>query len=96
MTDFEYLQKKRIEVLETIKPYCDLFKIKEYDYIVQEVQQRETLVLNGQKIGCSCNSMQAIIDEVIGYIFVKGYCHNRYIGAFKTQTINVITQYWIN
>jgi len=90
------LQEKRIEVLKAIKPICEAFKIKDYDYVIQETGQIETLVLNGQKIGCSCNSIDAVINEVIGYIFVKIYCRNNYIGAFRTQTLNVIRQYWLN
>lgn len=92
---FEQLKKKRIEVLEAIKPICEAFNL-EYDYIVKETGQTETLVLNGQKIGCSCNSIDATINEIIGYIFVKIYCRNNYIGAFRTQTLNVIKQYWLN
>ena len=93
---FEQLKKKRLEVLEAIKPICEAFNIKNYDYIVKEKGQTETLVLNGQRIGCSCNSIEAVINEVIGYIFVKIYCRNNYIGAFRTQTLNVIKQYWLN
>lgn len=92
---FEQLKKKRIEVLEAIKPICEAFNL-EYDYIIKETGQTETLVLNGQKIGCSYNSIDATINEVIGYIFVKIYCKNNYIGAFRTQTLNVIKQYWLN
>lgn len=92
---FEQLKKKRIEVLEAIKPICKAFNL-EYDYIIKETGQTETLVLNGQKIGCSCNSIDSTINEVIGYIFVKIYCRNNYIGAFRTQTLNVIKQYWLN
>lgn len=91
---YEYLKKKRIEVLEAIKPLCDYFKIQ-YDYIIKETGQRETLILNGQKIGCSENSISEVINEVIGYIFAKIYCKDRYIGAFKNQTLNVIKEYWI-
>lgn len=90
------LQEKRIEVLKAIKPICEAFKIKDYDYVIQETGQIETLVLNGQKIGCSCNSIDEVINEVIGYIFVKIYCRNNYIGTFRTQTLNVIKQYWLN
>lgn len=36
MEEFEYLQKKRLQVLEEIKPICDAFNIKDYDYIVQK------------------------------------------------------------
>lgn len=89
------LKEKRKEVLKAIKPICEAFKI-EYDYIVKETGQTETLVLNGQKIGCSCNSINAIINEIIGYIFVKIYCKDNYIGHFRTQTLNVVKQYWLN
>lgn len=91
----EELQRKRKEVLEKIKPLCDYFKIK-YDYVIKESGQTETLILNEQKIGCSYNSIEAVVNEVIGYIFVKIYCRYKYIGAFQTQTLNVIKQYWIN
>lgn len=89
------LEKKRIEVLKEIKPICEAFNL-EYDYIVSAEGQTETLVLNGQKIGCSYNSISAIINEVIGYIFVKIYCRNNWIGSFRTQTLNVIKQYWLD
>lgn len=91
----EELKEKRIEVLEAIKPICEAFYL-EYDYIVKEEGQTETLVLNGQKIGCSCNSVSAVINEVIGYIFVKIYCRDNWIGHFRTQTLNIIKQYWLN
>lgn len=89
------LEEKRIEVLKAIKPICEAFNL-EYDYIVKEEGQTETLVLNGQKIGCSCNSIEAIINEIIGYLFVKIYCRNNWIGNFRTQTLNVIKQYWLD
>ena len=91
----EELKEKRVEVLKTIKPICEAFNI-EYDYIIKETGQTETLVLNGQKIGCSCNSISAVINEVIGYIFVKIYCRDNWLGHFRTQTLNVIKQYWLN
>lgn len=91
----EELKEKRIKVLEAIKPICEAFDL-EYDYIVKEEEQTETLVLNGQKIGCSCNSVSAVINEVIGYIFVKIYCRDNWIGHFRTQTLNIIKQYWLN
>ena len=90
------LEEKRKEVLESIKPIMEAFEITDYDYVVKAEGRTETLVINGQKIGCSANSINAIIDEVIGYLFVKIYSRNRYIGAFRTQTLNVIKQYWLN
>ena len=93
--EMERLEKKRLEVLEAIKPICEVFKIKDYDYLVKTTGQTETLRIYDDKIGCSCNSIYAVIDELIGWIFVRIYCKDRYIGAFKTQTLNVIKQYWL-
>lgn len=90
----EELETKRLEVLAAIKPICEAFNL-EYDYLVKTDGRQETLVLNGQKIGCSFNSIDANIKEIIGYLFVKMYCKDRWIGHFKTQTLNVIKQYWI-
>lgn len=94
--DWNIFIEKRVEVLNAIKPYCDLFNITEYDYIINTDTGGEILKLNDTLIGCTGNSTMAVIDEVIGYIFIKRYCKNRSIGAFEKQTINVITQYWLN
>ena len=90
----EYLERKRIEVLESIKPICQAFNITNYDYIVKPTGQRELLRLGDIKIGCSDNSINAVIDELIGYIFITRWCRNRYLGTFSTQAKNVIRQYW--
>lgn len=95
MRDLEYLKKKRVEVLDAIKPICDVFGITDYDYEVKESGQTELLRIKNTKIGCSCNSISAIVDELIGYIFVTRWCKNRYLGTFKTQSLNVIREYWI-
>ncbi len=96
MKNLENLQKKRLDVLKAIKPICEAFNITDYDYIVKETGQTETLRIHDTRIGCSCNSNEAVVMELIGWIFVKIYCRNRHIGAFKTQTLNVIKQYWLN
>ena len=87
---------KRQQVLEAIKPICDAFGIKEYDYLIDEKNGIERLIVNGVKIGCSCNSVMATIDELVGYIFVQRWTRNRSLGAFQTQTLNVIKRYWID
>lgn len=84
---------KRAAVLKEVTPICNAFGIKGFDYII--TGNNERLRLNDTYIGCSCNSVSAVVEELIGYIFVKMYCRNRYIGAFQTQTLNVIKQYWI-
>ena len=69
--DIERLKEKRLEALKAIKPICDVFGIKDYDYEVSDKGQSETLRLNQTRIGCSGNSIFAIEQELIGYIFVK-------------------------
>lgn len=91
----EYLEGKKIKVLKTIKPICETFGIKDYDYIIEESSLAEYLKINNTKINCSLNSIDAVIDELIGYIFIAKWCRNRSLGAFSTQTKNVITQYWV-
>ena len=95
MSNFEYLKTKRVEVLEAIKPICDAFKISDYDYEISETGQKEVLRLNNTRIGCSYNSVSAVVNELIGYIFIKRWCHDRNLGAFSKQAQNVIRQYWI-
>lgn len=90
----EDLNQKRHDVLEAIAPICSAFKIDDYDYIVSETGQSETLRIYDTHIGCSCNSIEAIIDELIGYLFVKRYCRHRSIGAFQPRMINEIRRYW--
>ena len=89
----EYLAKKRLEVLEAIKPICQAFNISNYDYEIEG--NRERLRINDTRIGCSRNSIKAVIDELVGYIFVCRF-RERCLGAFKTQTFNRIKNYWID
>ena len=93
--EMERLNKKRLEVLEYIKPICEAFGIKDYDYVVQETGQTETLKIGNVRIGCSLDSLSAVRDELIGYIFITIWCKNRYLGAFGTQTKNIIKAYWL-
>lgn len=89
----EYLKMKRIEVLNHIKPICEAFGIKDYDYEVSETGQREALRIGKTRIGCSSNSLSATVEELVGYIFIMTW-RNRSIGAFNKQSKNVIKQYW--
>lgn len=93
--DMKHLEEKRLEVLEEIKPICEAFAITDYDYEVYTEGQREVLRIYDTRIGCSCNSMRAIKDELIGWIFVNTFVKHRGLGAFKYQTLNYIKRYWI-
>lgn len=96
MIDWDFLSEKRKEVLKEIKPYCEVFGITDYDYFVNKKTGGEVLKLNNTYIGCTANSIMAVIDELIGYVFVMRYCRNRQIGAFRTQTLNNIKCWWID
>lgn len=64
-------KKKRVEVLKTVKPILEPFDITEVDYVIDEKTYQETLVIDDTKIGCTCNSIEAILQEVVGYLFIK-------------------------
>lgn len=93
--DMERLEKKRFEVLDTIKPICKAFNITDYDYEISTEGYREILRIYDVKIGCSCNSIDAVKNELIGFIFLRTWCKYRSLGAFDTQCKNVIKRYWI-
>ena len=88
-----YLDEKRTKVLKEIEPICKVFEIKDYDYEIDD--GRETLRINNTGIGCSCNSISAVVDELIGYIFINTFCKNRSLGAFEKQVKNRIKEYWV-
>lgn len=86
-----YFEGKRETVLNTIKPICEAFEITDYDYILNEKQER--LVIEGTQIGCACNSIGATVRELITYLFVV-YASNK-LWTFRTQIINQLKAYWI-
>ena len=88
-------EEKRQAVLEVIKPICSAFGITEYDYVINRAKHIERLVIEGQAIGCMCNSIGAVVTELVNYIWINIYVENRDIGHFQTQTLNVLKQYWI-
>jgi len=83
---------KRDKVLKAISPIMEAFDIKDYDYEVNNT--KETLRIYNTRIGCTANSIDAIIDEIIGYIFINRWCRYRSLGTFSTQAKNVIKRYW--
>lgn len=89
--DTAYFEGKREAVLNTIKPICEAFEITDYDYILNEKQER--LVIEGTQISCVCNSIGATVRELIAYLFVV-YASDK-LWAFKAQTIKKLKEYWI-
>ena len=91
---YMYYSDKVRQISEKIEPICKAFNINDYGYEVEE-NCNEYLVLDGTKIGCTGNSVSAVVDELIAYVFITRYCSNRNLGAFHKQTINHIKRYWL-
>lgn len=93
----QYLQEKRIEVLKTVKPILEPFDITEVDYVIDENTKQEILVIDDTKIGCTCNSIEAILQEVVGYLFIKTWVPPRILVSdpYVDHCVEVITHYWI-
>lgn len=72
------LKELRQKVVEKIKPICSAFEIYDYDFLVGYGNQ--CLKLNNVKINCTYNSEEAILNELIGYLFVTKYAEMNYIG----------------
>ena len=89
----QYLLKKREVVLDMVEPMLNAFGIYDFDYQIGTYEE-EYLIINGQVICTTLNSISAIKDEVIGYLFVNIWNKNRELGAFKKQTLNVVKRYW--
>ena len=83
----QYLQEKRVEP----------FDITEVDYVIDEKTYQETLVIDDTKIGCTCNSIEAILQEVVGYLFIKTWVPPRILVSdpYVDHCVEVITHYWI-
>lgn len=82
---------KRERVLEVIKPICEVFGITDYDYILNN--EKERLFVEGQEIGCRCNSIGATVMELINYIWINTVAENRSF-CFQKQCLNSLKRYW--
>lgn len=92
--EFTVMGDKKESVLKRIKPIMESFGIKEYDYVLDSDGNREFLTILNDKICCTGNSIDAVVDEVIGWLFVRIFCRNRSIGAFEKHTLNQVKRYW--
>lgn len=93
--DENYANNKRKEVLKRLQPYCTVFNVKEYDYVIDVDTHSEVLELEGTRIGCTSNSITAIMDEFIGWLFITRYCNHRSLGAYEKVTLNYLKRYWL-
>jgi len=71
-----YLIEKRKEVLQAIEPICKGFNIINFDYVIGGEIYEEVLQIENIQINCNYNSIQAIKDELLAYIFVTKYNRN--------------------
>ena len=95
----EYMMKKKQEIIESLTPKLNAWGVTDFDYeyTLSETKrhtQSEWLRIETDYIGCHSNSVSAVEDEALGWLFIRVWCRNRNLGAFKTQTKNVIKQYW--
>lgn len=91
---FLHYSRKKEEVLRAIDPICNAFGIKNVDYKIEVDTLSEKLCVEDTVIGCTGNSVTAVVDELTAYIFVRRYCRNRHLGPFHKRVINHITRYW--
>lgn len=94
----QYLEEKRMKVLSTIIPVLRPFGITKVDYEFNLETYQETLVIDDTRIGCTCNSLEAILQEVIGYLFIKTWVPSSRILAYDPcvdHCIGIITHYWV-
>ncbi len=89
----EYFNNKRNTVLETIKPICEAVGITDYDYEIEVKKLSETLVVEGTRIGCTCNSIGATVRELIVYIFI-GCGGADKIHNFRKPVLNDLMRCW--
>lgn len=82
---------KKETILKTITPICEAFGIEDYDYIL--TKEKERLVVQGQEIGCRCNSIGAVVMELINYIWIETVADNKNF-AFKPQVLTALKRYW--
>lgn len=94
----QYLEEKRMKVLNTITPVLRPFGITKIDYEINLETYQETLVIDDTKVGCTCNSIEAILQEVIGYLFIKTWVPSSRILRYDPcveHCIELITHYWV-
>ena len=98
----KYHEEKKENILKQITPLLNSANITDFEYIVtyrtndEKEVPRETLRIGDTYIGCTSNSEDAVFLEALNYMWVRIYARQRNIGAFKKQTINVLTEYWRN
>ena len=99
MTHEEYMKRKYEEIMKEITPALHAFGVNDFGYEItlsenKNYTESEWLRIGKDYIGCHSNSVSAVIEELVGWLFIRIWCRNRHLGAFKTQTKNVIKQYW--
>ncbi len=93
----QYLEEKRMKVLNAIIPVLRPFGITKVDYEVNLETYQETLVIDDTRIGCTCNSIEAILQEVVGYLFIKTWVPPRILVSdpYVDHCVETITRYWV-
>lgn len=94
----EYRQRqddRKKEVLAAVIPALNAFGITDVDYVIEE--KRHVLIVEGVQISsCEYNSIQAIMQEVAGYIFAKRWIptHRKKNDPCIDSCVERITEHW--
>ena len=86
-----YLNAKREMVIEAITPICDVCHIRDYDYIIDD-NLEEWLMLDGTYICCTATSVEFIISDLYGYLFLKYW--KRPLGKHQDDVFDQIKLFW--
>lgn len=94
----EYRQRqeeRKKEVLAVVAPALNAFGITDVDYVIEKTQH--ALIVEGVQIAsCEYNSIQAIMQEVAGYIFAKKWVptHRKRNDPCMDSCVERITEHW--
>ena len=95
----EYMAKKKQEIMASLTPKLNAWGVTDFDYEYTLTEDKkytdsEWLRIGKDYIGCHSNSVSAVEEEALGWLFIRIWCKSRHLGAFKIQTKNVIQAYW--
>lgn len=97
----EYFETKRKQVLEHLKPLLEDFiglEPTDYEYITNGIGEdyavkEELLRIKDVKINCKWNSIDAVLQEALGWVIVNYFTKG--LGAFENQAMVEIKRTWL-
>lgn len=98
-----YYTKKKKNVLRLLRPFLEGFiqlKPCDYEYKIimndDDIFPQEQLIILHDTIGCSGNSIEAILLEAFGWAMINFYERNTRPEVIHKSTKEYIMRYWLN